>query len=333
LFAADFDWESVNREIVSLSSQGKTGKAVALAESRLREARKQFSDRLPEQSVPLLINLGVLYKRIRKPGEAESVLTEALEIAERLGGENGKALQPKILSSLGSVYASSGDLARSRETYEKALDLKQEIVGADHPDVAVILDRLAGVCQFQNQFDQAEEYLTRALEIRKKKIGSEDQRTAALYFNLGELYLAQNRYEDALPQFLSALNAFEKHGENNPQLIYPLQKLAWIKKQQGKNLEAESFYRQALQVVDRNEAFVNRIETVSLITNLASLYLMRDKSEVEELLLRALDITENKSGPHLAARETILSYLGDYYRKTGQQKKLRDVEKQLRKIR
>jgi len=67
----------------------------------------------------------------------------------------------------------SSDKAES--WFLRALKIKEESQGADHPDCAQILNRLGTLYVERTQFDIAEDYFLRALKIRKDKV------TAFLY--------------------------------------------------------------------------------------------------------------------------------------------------------
>ena len=64
-----------------------------------------------------------------------------------------------------------GQYDRAVDVTKKALEVAEENVGPDHPDVASILNNLAAFYETQGQYAQAEPLYKRALAIRWKTLG------------------------------------------------------------------------------------------------------------------------------------------------------------------
>jgi tetratricopeptide (TPR) repeat protein len=91
---------------------------------------------------------------------AEQQLLTTVKNAEQLGPGN-----PLLLSSLYSLAAYYGERKeydKAAAQYEKALRLKEEANGPNHPDVAAILKRYAQLLLEANRSSEAESLLHRA---------------------------------------------------------------------------------------------------------------------------------------------------------------------------
>jgi tetratricopeptide (TPR) repeat protein len=66
------------------------------------------------------------------------------------------------------VLQALGDLAGARAAYERALKIRENSFGKEHPDVAVSLWSLGVLAQKEGNRDIAKEYYERALQIYEK---------------------------------------------------------------------------------------------------------------------------------------------------------------------
>ena len=90
----------------------------------------------------------------------EQQLLATVKDAERLGPGN-----PLLLSSLYSLatyYEDRKEYDKAANQYERALKLKEEANGPNHPDVAAILQRYARLLQEANRPSEAANLLLRA---------------------------------------------------------------------------------------------------------------------------------------------------------------------------
>ncbi|MBI3472617.1 MAG: tetratricopeptide repeat protein, partial [Candidatus Solibacter usitatus] len=62
----------------------------------------------------------------------------------------------RVLNNLGGLYEKQGDYAKAESAYQRALTMRERILGPDHPDLAVSLNSLAGLSLFQEQYAKAE---------------------------------------------------------------------------------------------------------------------------------------------------------------------------------
>jgi tetratricopeptide (TPR) repeat protein len=108
--------------------------------------------------------------------------------------------------------------AEARPLYERALAIRLRVLGPEHPDTAMSLDKLARLLQDQGDLEGACPMFERALTIREKSLGPEhsDTATSRARYNLARLLLANGNAAAALPFSEDALAAHEKTlGQNH----------------------------------------------------------------------------------------------------------------------
>ena len=80
---------------------------------------------------------------------------------------------------------------------KKAIEVAEENVGPDHPDVAVSVNNLALLYKTQGHYAQAESLYKPALEIKEQALGPDHPSVATSLENLAGLYRDKNRDKEA----------------------------------------------------------------------------------------------------------------------------------------
>jgi len=91
----------------------------------------------------------------------------------------------------------AGKYNRAVVVAQKALQVAEQNVGPDHPDVATSLNNLALLYKTQGDYAKAEPLYKRALAIREKALGPDHPAVATSLENLAGLYRATNRGSQA----------------------------------------------------------------------------------------------------------------------------------------
>lgn len=138
---------------------------------------------------------------------AEIKFKEALELAEKLLEAAGE--QPsepkkeaeirltKSLNNLAALYHVQGKYGMAEGLYEKCLDLKLNIYGEEHLEVAINLHNLAVLHSAKRTFLKAELLYKRALEIREKLLGKDHKDLVPVLRNYALLLTKNKRKEEA----------------------------------------------------------------------------------------------------------------------------------------
>ncbi|WP_164015960.1 CHAT domain-containing tetratricopeptide repeat protein [Pyxidicoccus trucidator] len=198
----------------------------------------------------------------------------------------------------------AGKYAEAVAQVERALELREALLGGTHPEVADCLDLLGRLYLRQGNLDRAEPLLRRGLAIREAALGGKHPDVASSLNSLANLYSDQGKLAEAEPLHVRALAIREAAlGKKHPLVTTSLNNLAILYHQQGMYGRAQPIYERAL-VLREAALGKNHILVASLLNNLASLYQEQGMyAEAERLHLRALAIREaalDKNHPIIA---------------------------------
>ncbi len=115
-----------------------------------------------------------------------------------------------LLNQTGYYLKEKAEYAQAKPLYERALAIREKMLGKEHPDVATSLNNLAGLYRAQGAYEQALPLSERAFAIFEKVHGKEHPEVASSLNNLALLYKAQGAYEQAKPLYERALQILNK---------------------------------------------------------------------------------------------------------------------------
>ena len=171
---------------------------------------------------------------------------------------------------------------------QKALAIREKVLGSEHPDVATSLNNLALLYQVQGNYSEAEPLYQRSLAIREKVLGSEHPSVATSLNNLAALYGAQGNYSEAEPLYQRSLAIREKVlGSEHPSVATSLNNLAALYEDQGNYSEAEPLYQRSLAIWEKVLGSEHPDVATSL-NNLAALYKAQGNYSEAETIISTL---------------------------------------------
>jgi CHAT domain-containing protein/Tfp pilus assembly protein PilF len=261
-------------------------------------------------------------------GEADNLDRHVQELLKA-----GKYSDAESLNALARVYYSRGDYANAEPLYQKALKIREKVLGPDHPKTAQSLDNLGQVYVQMGDYAKAEPLLQRALKIREKAPGPENPDTAASLNNLAGLYRLIGDYAKAEPLYQRAIKIDEKAlGPENPKTATVFNDLALLYQQKGDYAKAEPLFQRALKICEKALGPEHPWTAVKL-DNLAGLYMyMGDYAKAEPLAQRALKIDEKVLGPENPRTASSLNALAALYRNMGDYSKAEPLAQRALKI-
>ena len=143
--------------------------------------------------VPALENLSFIFAAQARFEEAESLCERALEIRELRGAAATRRPAPattwprpqaaKSLDTLAHLHFSQGRYLTAGLFYERALTIRQCVLGADHPETALSLATLADLEVAQGRSDEALRLYQQAYAISLKSLGPVHPQTVRVKFN------------------------------------------------------------------------------------------------------------------------------------------------------
>lgn len=246
-----------------------------------------------------------VYRYRSLPDSALFKVEEGLKIAYEL---NDPLMTAKLLLEKGRALKAKKENDEALESLLNSLNI-YSIQNDDHGMARLHID-LAEFYRSLGQFADAENHLSQAFAVHKSKPLPNDlllplfSRTAAVKNETGKL-------DSALLYSTLALELSKKLGNEHMQAV-SLNELGFMYENKGAN-EAESFYRQAIEIWNRkgNERYM-----FNAVINLARIYFKKKKIPESIALLKAiLPVAEEKNWTGI----TIPAYsqLSDCYRYLG----------------
>ncbi|WP_143473153.1 tetratricopeptide repeat protein, partial [Limnothrix sp. PR1529] len=97
----------------------------------------------------------------------------------------------RLNSYLFLLYHAQGLFGLAETWAMRSLEIRERVLGADHPDTATSLNNLASLYSSQGRYEAAEPLYRRSLEIRERVLGADHPHTALSLNNLAELSSSQ----------------------------------------------------------------------------------------------------------------------------------------------
>ena len=250
----------------------------------------------------------------------QQLLPHALQCARLIEQwEDTTSDAAQLLFRTGRYLKERGAYVEALQLVERALAIREQTLGATHPDVGEILNELAILCYLQGKYEQALPLYERALAINEQTQGSTHSEVAANLNNLAALHYKQGKYEQALPLYERALAINEQtQGSTHPLVAANLNNLAELYRKLNRYEQALLLYQRVLVIKEQTMGPSHPSMATSL-NNLAMLYhSIGQYEQALPLFERALAIREQAFGLTHPEVSVVLSNLADLYRERGQ---------------
>jgi eukaryotic-like serine/threonine-protein kinase len=285
-----------------------TGAEIPLQEA-LHLSQNQFGAE-SRDTARAVWELGRLRHRQGRFAEAKGLYLHALSMLE-----NAQAPATDVsalLDDLAQVYAREQQWALAKQTYERALEVDQRMLGDDHPRIAMHLHNLAVVAQNLGDLARAEELYRDAIRRKERAYGVGDPQTADAKINYGMLLHREGRLAEAEPLLRSALEStLKQYGPNHINVGYARVSLGMLLHDKGDLSDAEEEFRRALVIYDKSLPLDHQWRAAALM-HLARLLV--DRGNATEALalsdqsLKIWTATSPASSPSTAQAHTIHAY-------------------------
>jgi tetratricopeptide (TPR) repeat protein len=240
-------------------------------------------------------------------------VTQSIEQDQVRGEEAGR-----LLYETASYLRERARYAEAEPLFQRALHIREQQLGSEHPEVASSLNGLGSLYYWQGKFGKAEPLLQRALLIFEQQLGPEHVDTAYPLNGLANLYRMQGKYAQAEPLYQRALHIREQQlGPQHPQVAASLNGLANLYSEQGEYAQAEPLFQRALHIWEQ-QLGPQHTQVAYPLNGLAILYCEQGKyAEAEPLYQRALHIWEQQLGPEHPQVIYPLTNLAELYSQQG----------------
>jgi tetratricopeptide (TPR) repeat protein/nucleoside phosphorylase len=224
----------------------------------------------------------------------------------------------RLLHEAGSYFYTVAQYEQAEPLFKRALQIREHVLGTEHPAVAASLNNLALLYQAQGKYEQAEPLLRHALEIVEQAGGPEDLRVSKSLNNLAAVYKVGRKYEQAESLLWRALQIDERSfGPEHPEVATDLNNLTELYFVQGRYEQAEVLCLRALAIREHLLG-PKHPHTISSYNNLALIYHKHGKyQQAESLYLQILPIFEEAYGSTHPELALSLSNLASFYEDVG----------------
>lgn len=114
------------------------------------------------------------------------------------------------LAERASTFAKRGNYSEAERLLKKSLEITAQAIGADHPQIAVLLTKLGSLYVVQRRYAEAERQLRHSLEINEKVLGPDHLDVAANLEALAFVLKKEHRDEEAREVQIRAFKIWSK---------------------------------------------------------------------------------------------------------------------------
>ena len=181
--------------------------------------------------------------------EALSIYEPTLSYALEYYGEN-HANTAQLYNNIGSIYFDKGDYATASDYYQKALAIREKVLGSEDIAVASSYCSIGSIYLFfKSDYDIALDYHQKALVICEKVLGAEHSDVATIYNNIGFIYSEKEEYEKALDYYQKSLAIRKKVLDpEHPDVAFSYNNIGHIYKEKEDYDTALDYYLKALVI-------------------------------------------------------------------------------------
>jgi tetratricopeptide (TPR) repeat protein len=279
----------------------------AMAWIRHAEAEIERSSYDPAVAHRLLTARGGVHMAGHDFDAARVEFGAAVELARATWGERdgrvGTALHDE-----GVALVEAGRIAEAREIYERAIEIKREAYGPEHPQLVDTMSMLANTFLYDGQYEEALRRLEVVHRMQVVALGPTHRRVAGVVSNMAVGLLRLGRVEEAHARLAEAVGILEHApGSEGPLLALMLGNLGSVARELGRTDEARAHYERAVAIAERSGG-AEDARVVQPLLNLGNL--LAENGEFEPALghyMRALEVGLERLGqrhPFVAQTQT-----------------------------
>jgi tetratricopeptide (TPR) repeat protein/predicted Ser/Thr protein kinase len=228
----------------------------------------------------------------------------------RLGlGDSVRAAQ--VLDNLGSVHTRAGAFADALAAHERARQMTEAALGAEHLHVAVALNNAGGAQWSLGRHDDALASFRAGLRIKQAVLGERHPEVATTLNNIGAVHWSMGDYEQALAAFREGLALREAAlGPKHPDVAGSLNNIGAVYASRGESAEALVYFRRSLESQELALGSEHP-DVAGALTNIGTILRKQGAyAEALETHRRAVAIWETSLGPEHPSVAMALNNVG-----------------------
>ena len=186
-----------------------------------------------------LNNLANVAREKKQYAEAESLYEKAAASYEKSGGPNDPGLAT-ALDNLGKLYRDvpQFDMRKAEPALKRALAIREDALGAEHPETAKVLSDLSLLYFYEKQPAAAEEFAGRSLPLEEKAFGAESLQVSTTLNRLGIAQRDEGKFTEAELSLKRALAIRETKQAPQSWIAISLANLASVYQLEGQETKA-----------------------------------------------------------------------------------------------
>lgn len=213
---------------MAVTSVLATAAWLARNEAERHRVRAESEAETARQTTRFIVDLF----KVSDPSEALGNTITAREIldrgADRVETEliDQPAIQATLMDTIGTVYTSLGLYDPAARLVREAVERRQRLLGAGHPEVASSIGHLGEVLMLKGEYEEAERNLRVALDTKRRVYGAQSAEVARALMLLADVLSRQGRYGEAEPLIRQALAVHRTvGGERHPDVAASIEAL------------------------------------------------------------------------------------------------------------
>ncbi len=180
------------------------------------------------------------YKKLYQRAECFAQAADYLE--DEQGRWNNEA---------GFFYNSVGEYKEALRYAERALEIQEKVLSADHPELATSYNNIGSTYSGLGDYAESLKCAKKALEIQEKNLPSNHPDLAISYNNIGMTYFQLGNYEEALRYEKKALKIRKK--QSMPwNIVSFYNNIGMVYSQLGNHEESLRYKKNALEICKKN---------------------------------------------------------------------------------
>ncbi len=208
-----------------------------------------------------------------------------------------------------------GDYPKALHYYQKALAIREKVLGKEHVDTATSYSNMGGLYKTMGDYPKALNYYQKDLAISEKVLGKEHISTAASYSNMGGLYETMGDYPKALHYYQKDLAISEKVlGKEHISTAASYSNMGGLYETMGDYPKALHYYQKDLAISEKVLG-KEHISTAASYSNMGGLYeTMGDYPKALHYYQKDLAISEKVLGKeHISTAASYNSIASFHY--------------------
>jgi tetratricopeptide (TPR) repeat protein len=237
---------------------------------------------------------------------------------EGTGSRDEMAGKATLLHSVAGFFNYRGQW-KDAETFQlEAVELREEVLGLEHPLTLSSMGNLASTFQKQGRWEEAEKLEVQVMETSKTKLGADHPDTLTSMANLASTFSKQGRWEEAKKLEVQVMETRRtKLGADHPETLKSMGNLASTYRKQGRWEEAEKLEVQVMGTF-KTKLGADHPDTLTGMGNLALTY--RDQGrwkEAESLEVQVMETRKRVLGKEHPSTLTSIANLASTFWNQG----------------